>query len=139
MSRRVKVRDDERVEGRSSHGRPAHKDNTPAPMQTLLELQRTAGNQAVADALATGPVQRQDAKPSDAPIDLRRPLLNLHGVSYLKCPDPTPPWLPKAGAAGPAKADSDDPSNLWTLDFDALVDDDSPLGKQLARAKRERL
>jgi len=109
------------------------------PVQALLELQRTAGNEAVAQAVATGSVQRDDAKPADAPVDLRPHLLNLKGVSLLKCPDPAPPWLPKAGKAPPAKADSDEPLNLWTLDFDALVDDDSPLGRELARAKRERL
>ncbi|HEY9286492.1 MAG TPA: hypothetical protein VIT43_00555, partial [Candidatus Dormibacteraeota bacterium] len=109
------------------------------PMQRVLELQRSAGNQAVIAALADGAIQRDGVKAADAPVDLRLHLLDLKGISSVKVPDPTPPWLPSAGSAPAKKADHDDDAlKIWNLDFDLDADDDSALGQLLAREKKER-
>jgi hypothetical protein len=107
-------------------------------IQRLIELQRSVGNDAVASMLAL-PVQRQKPQAADAPVDLRLHLLDLKGISGIKCPDPTPPWVPKAAEKASKKepADDDHP-NIWNLDFDLDADPDSPLGRELAREERER-
>jgi hypothetical protein len=67
-------------------------------------------------------VQRQSLPPVPK-YQLRKDLFLLQGVSDIQ---------PKA----PVTPDDDDRPKFWVLDFDALVDDDSPLGRAIADQKR---
>ncbi len=56
-------------------------------------------------------------------LQIRKDLFHMRGVNDVKPKDPTTP-------------DDDDRPKFWVLDFDALVDDESLLGKALAEQKR---
>ena len=94
--------------------------------RVVLRLQQTEGNARVAQRLAGLPsdahVQRQSVHAAPK-FQLRKDLFLLRGVSDVKPKDSTTP------------ADDDRPK-FWVLDFDALVDDESPLGRALADQKR---
>jgi len=94
--------------------------------RVVLRLQQAEGNARVAQRLAGLPsdthVQRQSVQAAPK-FQLRKDLFLLRGVSDVKPKDSTTP------------ADDDRPK-FWVLDFDALVDDESPLGRALADQKR---
>jgi hypothetical protein len=138
MRRARHYADEEKAEpGKVALRSSVRREATP-DVQRLVELQRTAGNAAIAAALSNTVVQRDGLKLSDAP--LRVHLLDLTGVSSVLCPDPKPPWLPKVGSRPSPKepSDPDDAAQVWKLDFDLKVDDNSALGQELARAERMR-
>jgi hypothetical protein len=119
MRRRARSKDELDGEARLAGSAVPSSKQTPL-VQRVLELQRDAGNQAVASVL-----------------DLRLHLLDLNGISSVKLTDPTPPWLPKAAPQAAKKDDSDDDSmKIWKLDFDLDTDPDSALGRELASAQR---
>ena len=94
--------------------------------RVLLRLQQTEGNARVVQRLAgltseLG-VQRQSVRLVPK-LQIRKDLFRMRGVNDVKPKDPTTP-------------DDDDRPKFWVLDFDALVDDESPLGKALAEQKR---
>jgi hypothetical protein len=82
-------------------------------------VQRLAGTAAVSRDLV---VQRQTTQLVPK-FKLRKDLFRMQGVTDVQPKDPTTP-------------DDDDRPKFWVLDFDALVDDDSPLGRALAEQKR---
>lgn len=131
-------RSKEELEIEAGHGPVKGSAASATPLvQRIIELQRDAGNEAVTSILAPASLQRQT--PTDAPVDLRRHLLDLNGISALKIPDPTPPWLPARAPESAKKDDHDDDSlKVWKLDFDLDADDNSPLGQELARSQRIR-
>jgi hypothetical protein len=137
LSRRKRA-DEEKIEAQQGRGAAHPRQDQNQAVQRMLALQRSAGNAAVAAALGTDVVQRDGLKLSDAP--LRVHLLDLNGVSSVLCPDPKPPWLPKAGPRPEPKepSDPDDAANVWKLDFDLDVNKDSALGQELERAERMR-
>jgi|GEM_PF-4570920 len=98
--------------------------------RVILRLQQTEGNASVVQRLGApaasagdAPVQRQSLPPVPR-YQLRKDLFLLRGVSDIR---------PKDSVATP---DEDDRPKFWVLDFDALVDDDSPLGRAIAEQKR---
>jgi hypothetical protein len=94
--------------------------------RVVLRLQQTEGNARVVQRLAglsSGvPVQRQSVRLVPK-LQIRKDLFHMRGVSDVKPKDPATP-------------DDDDRPKFWVLDFDALVDDDTPLGRALAEQKR---
>ena len=94
--------------------------------RVVLRLQQTEGNarvvQRLAGLAADAVVQRQSLPPVPK-FRLRKDLFLLRGVNDIQPRDPVTP-------------DDDERPKFWVLDFDALVDDDSPLGKALAEQKR---
>jgi hypothetical protein len=94
--------------------------------RVVLRLQQTEGNARVVQRLAgltsALPVQRQSVRLVPK-LQIRKDLFHMRGVSDVKPKDPTTP-------------DDDDRPKFWVLDFDALVDDESSLGKALAEQKR---
>ena len=124
-----------------SHARPSSEQGgltsiDPGPMlasadshtreRVVLRLQQTEGNARVVQRLASlagdAAVQRQSLHPVPK-FQLRKDLFLLRGVSDVQPKDPATP-------------DDDDRPKFWVLDFDALVDDESPLGRALAEQKR---
>jgi len=98
--------------------------------RVVLGLQQTEGNARVAQRLGApvasvddAAVQRQSLPPVPK-YQLRKDLFLLRGVSDIQPKDPA------------ATPDDDDRPKFWVLDFDALVDDDSPLGRAIAEQKR---
>lgn len=95
--------------------------------RVVLRLQQTEGNARVVQRLcglgADAVVQRQSLPPVPK-YKLRKDLFLLRGVNDIQPKDPV------------VTPDDDDRPKFWVLDFDALVDDDSPLGKALAEQKR---
>ncbi len=134
------LEDEERLRlpthARPVSGRGLATSNDPLPVlasadahtreRVVLRLQQTEGNARVVQRLAglTGelPVQRQSVRLVPK-LQIRKDLLHMRGVNDVKPKDPTTP-------------DDDDRPKFWVLDFDALVDDESPLGKALAEQKR---
>lgn len=95
--------------------------------RVVLRLQQTEGNASVVQRLAglagDATVQRQSLPPVPK-YQLRKDLFLLRGVNDVQPKDPV------------ATPDDDDRPKFWVLDFDALVDDDSPLGRALTDQKR---
>ena len=94
--------------------------------RVVLRLQQTEGNARVVQRLAAldaGAVVQRQSLPPVPKYRLRKDLFLLRGVNDIQPKDPATP-------------DDDDRPKFWVLDFDALVDDDSPLGKALAQQKR---
>lgn len=94
-----------------------------------LRLQQSEGNARVVQRLAGQAstrgdmvVQRQ-ALSTVPKFQLRKDLFLLRGVTDIQPKDPATP-------------DEDDRPKFWVLDFDALVDDDSPLGRAIAEQER---
>lgn len=94
--------------------------------RVVLRLQQTEGNARVVQRLAglsgDPALQRQSVRLVPK-LQIRKDLFHMRGVNDVKPKDPTTP-------------DDDDRPKFWVLDFDALVDDESPLGKALAEQKR---
>jgi hypothetical protein len=94
--------------------------------RVVLRLQQTEGNARVVQRLAGiagGPAVQRQSRALVPKLQLRKDLFLLRGVSDLQPKDPATP-------------DDDDRPKFWALDFDALVDDESPLGRALADQKR---